>query len=115
MILRGLPRVFEVTAETIMDGKHAYQEAVSKLIVHETHPLESEGDLENAVLNQRYVKWCFTCGKLRHLAKRVRRLARGTSEISARGTHEESRGTLFETASQKRRMGRTVTIWKQRC
>lgn len=117
-LLRGWSCNLDVTADSIRDGTHGYQEAVSRFIVCEPHLQESEGDVENELLTQRDVKKCSKVGSQDswpRIPGRIRRLGRDTREITAHAAHVESRGTLIETASGRRMMRQPVAMWKQRC
>lgn len=70
-LLRGLTSEFDVTAETIMDGKHSYHEAVSKLIIRETRIQDTAEKEEKAFVanGDNKNKKCYSCGIMGHLAK----------------------------------------------
>lgn len=46
ILLRGLPRDFEINSETVMSISLGYQKSVAKLIVQETRIIELEESLE---------------------------------------------------------------------
>lgn len=63
---------FDVSAEAIMDGKHSYYEAVSKLIIggtliEDTLEMEEKAFVAKTFVNKN--KKCYPCGIVGHLAK----------------------------------------------
>lgn len=52
-----------------MDFRYTYHGVFSKLIVRKTRLHEYEVVEEKALLTQKGIKKCFSCGKVEHLAK----------------------------------------------
>lgn len=69
-LLRGPPKDFDITAETIMSTGHDYNQAVSKLIVIETHLNEIDANRGKAMayMTVQEVGKCHVCGNPGNIA-----------------------------------------------
>lgn len=76
-LLRGLPKNYDVTVESIMSLTHTFSEAFSKLIVRETR-FHNYDDAPSMVLvfttpRSKQARNCFSCRKPKHFARDYRK------------------------------------------
>lgn len=69
--LSGLPKEYNVTVGSDMASSHTYSEALSRLIVRETHVREKKETSPKALMTRdRETCKCYFCGKSGHFARK---------------------------------------------